>query len=279
MSGIGIIGGSGLYQIDEVETVTTHNVETPFGEPSDPIIEASVDSVPFYFLSRHGAGHRLIPSEVNYRANLYALKKIGVEKVVSISAVGSLKESLHPGMFFVPDQFIDWTKGRRERSFFGEGMVGHVSGAEPVDKNLKKSVETVLQDASIDFQSNGSYLCIEGPQFSSRAESQIYRSFGCSVIGMTNIPECYLALEAGIAYTSVCTITDYDAWKEEACSLKEILKVMSENTIKAQSLIKRLIPYLDSNDFKVNKENQYCVVTDESRLSDKHREILKVLQR
>lgn len=278
MGKIGIIGGSGLYQLDGVEIIKKHTMDTPFGAPSGDIIEGKVDGVICFFLARHGEGHKYLPHEVNYRANIYALKKLGVSYLVSVSAVGSLKEELNPTTFVLVDQFIDWTRGKRERTFFGEGIVGHVSVANPVEMKLQEVLTKCCEKVDVKFSKGGSYICIEGPQFSSKAESEIYRGFGASVIGMTNVPESYLAKEAGMAYATVAMVTDYDCWKEEHCTLDEIMKVMQENNKNAHKLILELIPELEKNKFDYKKENLEAILTPLERLSDEQKEIIKTLQ-
>jgi 5'-methylthioadenosine phosphorylase len=278
MSNIGIIGGSGLYQLEGVEVVKKHNVETPYGSPSGEIVEGVVDGSTCFFLARHGEGHKLLPHEINYRANIYALKKLGVNYLVSVSAVGSLKEEFNPTTFVLVDQFIDWTKGKRERSFFGDGIVGHVSVANPVEAKLQEVMVQSCEKVGVKYSKGGSYICIEGPQFSSKAESEIYRGFGASVIGMTNVPESYLAKEAGMAYATIAMVTDYDCWKEEHCTLDEIMKVMKENNKNAHLLLKDLIPNLDKNKFDYKKENIDAILTPEERLSSEQKEIVKVLK-
>ncbi len=274
---IGFIGGSGVYQLENIEIVKKHEISTPFGEPSSPIIEAKVEGKTCFFLPRHGAGHTLLPHEVNYRANIYALKALGIHYVISVSAVGSLKEDLPPMKFVLVDQFIDWTKGQRERSFFGNGIIAHISMANPISKKLQKIVSNVCKEQGIDHSVGGSYICIEGPQFSSKAESSVYRGFGASVIGMTNVPESYLAKEAGMAYTTVAMVTDYDCWKEEHCTVEEILKVMVQNNKKTQKLIKALVPRLIQNKFEYEKENIIGVMTPRENLSTEKQKILDVL--
>lgn len=276
---IGVIGGSGVYQLEGIEVVKEHDIDTPFGKPSSKVIEALLDGATCFFLPRHGVSHTILPHEVNYRANIFAMKSLGVEYIVSVSAVGSLKEELPPTKFVLVDQFIDWTKGKRERTFFGEGLVAHVSTAEPVDLKLQEIIESSLKETNLDYSKGGSYLCIEGPQFSSKAESNIYRSFGASVIGMTNVPESYLAKEAGIAYATVAMVTDYDCWKEEHCTVEEIMKVMAENNKNCQTLLKNLIPNLDKNKFDFVKENQIGLMTPEDKWTPAQKEMLSVLMR
>lgn len=276
-SSFGFIGGSGLYQLDGVEVLEEISVETPFGEPSDKILRLRLEENEFFFLPRHGRAHNITPSELNYRANIFALKKLGVEVLVSVSAVGSLKDEHAPTDFVLVDQFIDWTKGQRKRTFFEDGIVGHVSCAYPVCEPLRKRIEDELSKTDIKFAPKGTYVCIEGPQFSSRAESELYRSFGADVIGMTNVPEAYLAKEAGMAYATIAMITDYDCWKDEHCTLEEIMKVMKTNNKSAQTAIRLLVKSLAKRPISFEKENLHAVVTKKSALTGKHDEILKVL--
>lgn len=277
MSKIGIIGGSGIYNLEKVTIVKEHSVETPFGFPSDNIKEIKIGDYHFYFVPRHGVGHRISPSEINYRANIFALKKLGVQIIISVSAVGSLKEEHNPTSIVLPSQFIDWTKGLRERTFFTDGIVGHVSTAYPVEVKLQERIASILNEIEIKYSVGGTYLCIEGPQFSSRAESDLYRSFGADVIGMTNVPEAYLAKEAGIAYATVAMVTDYDCWKTEHCSLEEIMKVMNKNYESAQKLLLKLIPSLSEEPILFTPENQFCVVTDEKFITPTQHDMLSIL--
>lgn len=274
---VAVIGGSGIYQLEKSKLIKKHPVETPYGKPSSDIYEVELDGRTFFFIPRHGEGHKYLPSEVNYRANLYALKSLGVNVVLSVSAVGSLQEEFAPGTFVLPGQFLDWTKGQRARSFFGEGMVGHVSTAYPIELNLRNRISKICSDLEIKYETGGTYVCIEGPQFSSRAESEIYRGFGCSVIGMTNVPEAYLAKEAGMAYATIAMVTDYDCWKDVHCSVDEILKVMSENIGKAKELVAKVIPDLVDNPIEFSPENEHAVMTKPELLTAQHQEILEVL--
>lgn len=276
---IGVIGGSGIYNIDGIELIDEIEIDTPYGRPSSSVIHAKLNSYDFFFIPRHGKNHNLLPSNVNYRANIYALKSLGVEYAISVSAVGSLKEELPPETFVLVDQFIDWTKGKRERTFFNEGIIGHVSCADPIDLTLKGLLEKACKEAEISYHSGGSYICIEGPQFSTRAESALYRQFGASVIGMTNVPESFLAKEAGMAYATVAMVTDYDCWKEEHCTVDEIMKVMKNNTINAQVLLKKLLPILSENKFRVDKQNKLGVLTPESQWTAEQKKTLDILLR
>jgi 5'-methylthioadenosine phosphorylase len=279
MNKIGIIGGSGIYNFPEIKLIEEVQLMTPYGHPSSKIKKFNFDGVEFYFLARHGEGHAISPSEINYRANIFALKSLGVDILVSVSAVGSLKEELSPGSVFLPDQFIDWTKGKRARTFFDEGVVGHVSTANPVDKNLYQVLKKACEASKVKYAFGGSYICIEGPQFSTRAESSIYRSFGCSVIGMTNVPEAYLAKEAGMAYATLALVTDYDCWKEEHCTLEEIMKIMKGNYESAQTILKNFLNLAKKTEIKVEKENQYAVVTHSEIIPQEKKKILDTLLR
>jgi len=276
-SKVAVIGGSGIYKLDSIKVVGSEKVETPFGQTSSDILKVETEGSPFYFLPRHGQGHYLTPSEVNYRANIYALKSLGVDTVVSISAVGSLQEQFAPKSFVFVDQFIDWTKGLRKRTFFDEGIVGHVSTAQPIELNLQKRLYDQSLKAGITSHLNGSYVCIEGPQFSTKAESAIYRSFHASVIGMTNVPEAYLAKEAGMAYATVAMVTDYDCWKDEHCTVQEIMDVMKSNYLSAQKLIVSAIPDLVKRPVSFKPENQYAIMTDSSLHNSRHKQILEVV--
>lgn len=238
---IGIIGGSGLYQMDALRDAEEIHVETPFGAPSDAIVTGTVDGVRAAFLARHGRGHRLTPSEVPYRANIYALKTLGVQYLLSFSAVGSLREELRPLDMVIPNQFIDLTR-HRESSFFGRGAVAHVSMAQPVCPAvadvLARAVSAAGLAESVQLHRGGTYLCIEGPQFSSLAESNWYRSLGASVIGMTNLPEAKLAREAQMAYATLAMVTDYDCWhpREAAVTAEAAIANLMRNAGHAQQI-------------------------------------------
>lgn len=239
---LGIIGGSGLYALEGLEGVQEHEIDTPWGAPSGPVVEARLNGIELVFLPRHGAGHRIPPGEINYRANIDALKRVGVTDIVSLSACGSLREDLPPGAFVVVDQYVDRTHGR-ERSFFGTGCVAHVSLANPTCSRLSSMAAEAARDAGVEIVSEtGTYLAMEGPQFSTRAESQLYRQWGMDVIGMTNMPEARLAREAELPYASVAMVTDYDCWKsrESEVDVTEILAVLQQNVGRAHGLIQAL---------------------------------------
>ena len=202
-----------------------------------------------------------------------------MEYIISVSAVGSLKEEFPPTSFVIVDQFIDWTKGKRERTFFNNGFVGHVSVADPVEKQLQKMIVDVCAETGVKYGSGGSYICIEGPQFSTKAESNIYRSFGASVIGMTNVPEAYLAKEAGMAYATIAMVTDYDCWKEEHCTLDEIMKVMATNNQQVHKVLKTLIPKLNASQFSFKKENTFAILSRPEKMTAEQTEMIEVLLR
>ena len=241
----GIIGGSGLYQMQGVENVSWHAVETPFGTPSDEIAIGEIDGVSVAFLSRHGRGHKVAPHEINYRANIWALRSLGVRWLISVSAVGSMREEIVPGDLVMVDQFIDRTRVRKS-TFFEDGIVGHVSFADPVCGVLQQALTKAAKDLEITHHDGGTYVCIEGPQFSTRAESLLYRSWDVSVVGMTNLPEARLAREAQIAYATIALATDYDCWHEaeEEVSVEAVLNTVRGNVDKAQKVIKQVIPAL-----------------------------------
>ena len=242
---IGIIGGSGLYDIDGLEDKTWKTVETPWGDPSDQLLFGRLADVRCVFLPRHGRGHPISPSHLNYRANIDALKRAGVTDILSLSAVGSLREDLPPGHFVIVDQFIDRSFAR-EKSFFGEGIVAHVSMAHPVCARLGQAVETAARDLALPVTRGGTYLVMEGPQFSTKAESELYRAWGCHVIGMTNMPEAKLAREAEMCYATVAMVTDFDCWHpdHDHVTVEAVVKVLFNNADKARTLVKALVPSL-----------------------------------
>lgn len=236
---IGVIGGSGLYEMDGLEHVERVEVETPFGAPSDAYITGVLHDQPMVFLPRHGAGHRYLPTEINFRANIWGFKKLGCERLLSVSAVGSMKEQIVPGHLVLVDQFIDWTR-HRPHTFLGDGLVGHIALAHPISMPLHdRLVEACARLSDVVAHPRGTYICIEGPQFSTRAESMLYRSFGVDVIGMTNLPEARLAREAEIAYATIALATDYDCWKEDEAHVETeaVLALLRANVEKAKRLV------------------------------------------
>lgn len=242
---LGIIGGSGLYAIDGLSDVEELQVETPWGAPSDTLVSGRMDNVELVFLPRHGRGHRLTPSAVPYRANIDALKRLGCSDILSISACGSLQEAYAPGDFVMVDQFIDRTFAR-EKSFFGPGMVAHVSMADPICPRLSGLAGAAARQAGVSVHMGGSYLAMEGPQFSTRAESHLYRQWGCDVIGMTNMPEAKLAREAELPYATLAMVTDYDCWRADTAAVEvtNVLEVMAQNTAHAKATIGHLVSAL-----------------------------------
>lgn len=242
---LGILGGSGLYAIDGLEDVREETIETPWGMPSGPLVRGQLAGVDLVFLARHGAGHAIPPGEVNYRANIAAMKHGGVTDILSISACGSFREELSPGTFVIVDQFIDRTKGRAQ-SFFEKGLVAHVSMADPVCPRLGDEVARSLSALGIPHHRGATYLAMEGPQFSTRAESHLYRSWGCDVVGMTNMPEARLAREAELPYATVAMVTDYDCWRqhEDAVDVASVIEIMNQNSANGRRLIADVAPRL-----------------------------------
>ncbi len=277
---IGVIGGSGLYQIDELQDVQEVRVSTPFGEPSDAFITGTLDGVKMVFLPRHGRGHRFLPSEVNYRANIYGMKQLGVERIISVSAVGSMREDIAPGHIVIPDQFFDRTQGKRASTFFGNGIVGHVQFADPVCKDLATLVYEAAQEAGATVHRGGTYVCIEGPNFSTRAESNIYRSWGVDIIGMTNIPEARLAREAEICYATVALATDYDCWYEghDDVSVEAVIETIHKNVAMARRIIQAAARRVaGGRDCGCGSALQYAVITDPKAISSEARRDLDLL--
>jgi len=242
---LGIIGGSGIYEIEWLQQPRWETVESPFGPPSDQLLTGELDGLRLAFLPRHGRGHRLLPSEINFRANIDVLKRAGVTDVISLSAVGSLREDLAPGTFVIVDQFIDRTVAR-VRTFFGEGVIAHVPLAHPVCARVGDAVSEAAGEAGVPCARGGSYLVIEGPQFSTRAESELYRRWECAVIGMTNMPEARLAREAELCYATVAMVTDWDCWhpRHDAVTADQVMAVMHGNASAARELIRRAAPKL-----------------------------------
>ena len=239
---IGVIGGSGLYQMEGLAGVQEYKVVTPFGDPSDAVVVGTLEGTPVAFLARHGRGHRIMPTEVNYRANIFALKSLGVERVISISACGSLREHLHPGEVVVPDQLFDFTK-KREYTFFGNGLVAHIGTADPYCADLSTLVAEAMEEAGGTVHRGGRFITIEGPRFSTKGESHTFRAWGMDIIGMTACPEAFLAREAEMCYATMAHVTDYDVWHEteEPVTVEALLATLAANTQLAQSALRILI--------------------------------------
>ncbi len=278
MSIIGIIGGSGIYDFEHLENVEEIKVDTPFGEPSDKFIKGEIFGKQIVMLPRHGKGHRIPPSDVNFRANIYGMKKLGVDKIISVSAVGSMKEEIEPGDMVVVTQFIDRTSGRIS-TFFTDNIVAHVSFADPVCLELANILYNASKRVVERTHNNGTYVCINGPQFSTRAESHLYRSWNVDVIGMTNIPEAKLAREAGICYATLALATDYDCWKEnDDVSVTDIVKIIKKNVENAKKIILELLKDIDKCRIcSCSEALKYAIMTDKDTVPNKRLEELKVL--
>ncbi len=277
---IGVIGGSGLYEIKELMEVREVVLDTPFGAPSDAYITGVLDGVKMVFLPRHGRGHRFLPSEVNYRANIHGMKQLGVERIISVSAVGSMKEEIVPGHIVIPDQFFDRTQGKRASTFFGEGVVGHVQFADPVCGELAQVLYESAIEAGATVHRGGTYICIEGPNFSTRAESNIFRGWGVDVIGMTNLPEARLAREAEICYATVALATDYDCWhaEHEDVSIEAVLAIIRQNVATARDIIRAAVRRLSGDrSCACGEALKYAIMTHRELIPEATRRKLAVL--
>jgi 5'-methylthioadenosine phosphorylase len=264
---IGVIGGSGLYDMEGLEQVQRISVATPFGDPSDEYVTGVLNGVRMAFLPRHGRGHRYLPSEVNYRANIYGMKTLGVQRIISVSAVGSLKEAIAPGHIVIPDQFIDRTKGIRKDTFFGEGIVAHAGFADPVCKSLSDTLYSAALEAGATTHKGGTYICMEGPAFSTRAESFSYLALGASVIGMTNLTEAKLAREAEICYGIIALSTDYDCWHEQHddVTVEAIIQIIHQNVAMAKNIIRHAVAKIPAGrTCPCAEAMQYAIITDRS---------------
>ena len=281
MAKVGIIGGSGLYKMDglqHVEDVTI--VDTPFGAPSDHFMTGELDGVEVIFLSRHGRGHHISPSEINYRANIFELKRLGVDAIISVSACGSMKEEIKPMDFVVPDQFIDRTNKARESSFFTGGIVAHVSMADPVSPELTNVLVGCCKEFGATAHPKGTYLNMEGPQFSTRAESNLYRSWGVDIIGMTNMVEAKLAREAEIAYASLCAVTDYDCWHSghDAVTVDMVIAYLNKNIETAKKIIRLAVPRIGRiPGFAAQDALKHAIMTDPAKISEQKKKELQII--
>ncbi len=276
---VGVIGGSGLYDIEGLTSTRSIRVRTPFGAPSDAITVGSLEGIRVAFLSRHGRGHLLNPSGINYRANIFALKSLGVSHVISVSAVGSMKESIRPGDVVVPDQFIDLTK-RRVSTFFDHGVVAHVAFGEPVCAELRQALLSAGEKVGAKMHRSGTYLCMEGPQFSTKAESRLYRQWGVDVIGMTNMPEAKLAREAELCYATLALATDYDCWHEteEAVTVEAVLATLHRNVALAKHLLRSVMPFFANPiDCPCHRALDNAILTAPNRIPPAVRKKLAVL--
>ena len=277
---IGVIGGSGLYEIEELTDINEVTLDTPFGAPSDSYVTGMLDGVKMVFLPRHGKGHRLLPSEVPYRANIHGMKQLGVQRIISVSAVGSMREAIAPGHIVIPDQFFDRTQGQRASTFFGNGVVAHVQFADPICRELARVLGDAARKVGAEVHRGGTYICIEGPNFSTRAESFIYRSWGVDVIGMTNIPEARLAREAEICYATVALATDYDCWHDahDDVSVDAILAIIRQNVATARNIIKQAVHVLKQPPAcGCGEALKYAIMTDPARIPAQARKDLDLL--
>lgn len=286
---LAVIGGTGVYQLEGLSVVTEHQVETPFGNPSSPIVEGSIDTPKgkrtVFFLARHGQQHQLMPSEVNYRANIWALKSLGVTQVIGLSAVGSLREEIAPGDLSIPSQYFDFVKGHREKSFFGNGLVAHVSTAEPTCPELTKAISAVANEQGITLHAGKTYGCVDGPRLGTRAESFFLRGAAqCDLVGMTNVPEAFLAREAQLCYATIAIATDYDCWMDDPAhhvTVEQVISRYGASLAKAKDVLLGLL--MSGEDIP---ESDICrqalvmaVLTPEAAMTEEHKGLLAVLRR
>ena len=277
---LGIIGGSGLYELEGLSNVEEVRVDTPFGAPSDAIVRGRLGDTTLLFLPRHGRGHRIAPHRINYRANVFALKQLGVEQVLSVSAVGSLQEDVHPGEMVLVDQFVDRTRARASTFFDDFGIVAHVGFGDPVDRALLDATAAAAREVGTRVHVGGTYVCMEGPQFSTRAESLLYRSWGAKVIGMTNLPEAKLAREAELPYATLAMATDYDCWHEsaESVSVETVIRVLQQNVSTARQIVRALASRLpDPSASPASSALQYAILTAPELVSKETRGALAPL--
>jgi len=276
---IGIIGGSGLYSMEGLKNTREVKLQTPWGRPSDSYLVGTLAGRRVAFLARHGRGHRIMPSELNFRANIYGFKKLGVERVISISAVGSLKEEHRPLEFIIPDQFYDHTKARVS-TFFGDGLVVHISFADPVCRELARVVHGACREAGVAAKLGGSYICIEGPNFSSKAESNVYRSWGMDIIGMTNVQEAKLAREAELCYATVAMVTDYDCWHpgHDAVTVTEVIENLMKNAANAARVLVKVVEGMPrARSCKCGSALAHAIITDRTKIPTATRKKLALL--
>jgi 5'-methylthioadenosine phosphorylase len=276
---IGIIGGSGLYSMPGLSDVRELKQQTPFGDPSDPYVLGTLEGRKVAFLARHGRGHRILPTELNFRANIYGFKQLGVERIVSVSAVGSLKDEHRPLDFVIPDQFFDRTRHRAD-TFFGDGIVAHISFADPICPELAHVVEAACKKSAVTSKRGGTYLCMEGPQFSTKAESNVYRSWGMDVIGMTNLQEAKLAREAEICYVTVAMVTDYDCWHphHDSVTVDQVVAVLLKNADNAATVVRNTVGSMPTKrSCKCGAALAHAILTDRNKIPAATREKLKLI--
>ncbi len=280
---LAIIGGTGVYRMEGMQVVDTLAVDTPFGTPSGPVVKGAIGGRDILFLARHGEGHRHLPHEINYRANIFALKLLGATQIVGISAVGSLREDIAPGDLALPAQYLDWTKGRREGTFFGKGVAAHVSTAQPASDNLMTWIAAHARRLDIRLHAGATYACVEGPRLGTRAESHFLRQMGCDLVGMTNVPEAFLAREAQICYATIGIATDYDCWMEDPAkhvTANAIFALYGSSLAKAQRLLMSLFgDALPEEEPEIRTALSHALMTPVESLSPEQRAWLAVLQR
>lgn len=280
---LGVIGGSGLYALDGLEIIKEHDIDTPFGNPSSAIIEGQYSGQKILFLARHGQGHAFLPHEVNYRANIFALKKLGANRIFGVSAAGSLREEIKPGDLAIASQYFDHTRGKRNSTFFGNGIAGHVSTAYPVCPSLSTDIANAAQRIKQDIHSDKSYACVEGPRLGTQVESFFLRDHAnCDLVGMTNVPEAFLAREAQIAYCTVCLVTDYDCWMEDPdqhVSVEKFFEVYGGALEKAKALLAELLnqPFTETPD-SIKHALQMAILTPDDAITDEQKEWLSILR-
>lgn len=280
MATVGIIGGSGLYEIEGIGNVKEVAVKTPFGAPSDKFITGKLENTPVVFLPRHGRGHRISPSEINYRANIYGMKKLGVQAIISVSACGSLKEEYQPMDFVIPDQFLDRTRKGRIDTFFTDGIVAHVAFADPIAKEIADIIEQAAKKLNIKAHRGGTYVNMEGPQFSTKAESNLYRSWGMDIIGMTNLTEAKLAREAEISYATLAAVTDYDCWHSTHGSVtaEMVINCLNKNVDNAKKILKTAIPQVGKlKKFSASQALKFAIMTSRDKISAKKKKELDII--
>jgi 5'-methylthioadenosine phosphorylase len=279
---LGIIGGTGLYQLEALTNVESLPLQTPYGSPSAPLTRGNLGGTPIVFLPRHGQHHQILPGEVNFRANIHALKQAGVTSVIGVSAVGSLTEEMAPGHFVLPDQYLDFTKQHRPHTFFGQGLVAHISTAEPTCRVLAESVQTLLKKHGHPVHSRATYACVEGPRLGNKAESHFLRKNGCHLVGMTNVPEVYLAREAQMSYVTIAIVTDYDCWMEDPTqhvSVEQVFPLYKAGVEKIKAVLGEFARnYIDREDVPARHALQGAVLTPVEALSPEKRELLSLLR-
>ncbi len=280
---LAIIGGTGLYQLDGVEVIETHNINTPFGATSAPIIQAKYRQQTFFFLPRHGANHQHLPHEINYRANILALKTLGVRQIIGVSATGSLRAEIQPGEFAIASQYFDFVKDNRIRTFFGEGLVAHISSARPTCPDLSNWIAKTASDLNIPLHMGKTYACVDGPRLGTKAESHFLRTAGCDLVGMTNVPEVFLAREAQLNYATISIVTDYDSWMEDPAQHATLASIMARYADSLQTVQKLLLTLLERDlppvDENYRQSLKDAVLTSEANIPQNKRTLLAVLQR